>query len=403
MSAPSHSIKRLLRRTTQYEEIKASARTNSDYDQLKKFQSVCRQGKQSDGTPTGVIVTRSQTDVDEYDFQAVNLFFDNGSNTGELEEYHFSFKLLRQYMSRSLSNTRRSLNGYTFNELTRTQQEAFGVSAFSDLQKNLLMVESDTAILGKAFSGKLAVNETNNYDISQEELDGVRKLLPDTKIVLTEYWGCNSWLDYTKKIAILTRRKEDTDRERGYSMPDYANYIEKTVQELYNSDIAQLRKREEIRRDYCDTALLEIFNERQLIVYIRTLVLLVAEEACTFSRDTGKRLAKCNVDVRFINKAIELYSECLPYCKARDECISKLPGKAADIELWWSDLFIAGVYKDLYLTQAYGYLRKEKGGSPPMYEQEAVLKANTSIVPSACAVRIYAVVKCDDYNVQQLE
>lgn len=118
MTAPIHITKRLLRRTTQYDEIKASARTNSDYDELKKFQSEFKQDKQSYRLGTGVIATRSQMDVDEYDFQAVTLFFDNGSNTGELEEYQFSFGLLRRYMSGSLSNARRLVNGYNYDELT---------------------------------------------------------------------------------------------------------------------------------------------------------------------------------------------------------------------------------------------------------------------------------------------
>lgn len=267
------------------------------------------------------------------------------------------------------------------------------------------MVKFGTAILEKAFSGKLAINKTNTNEISQEELDSRGKLLPDTDIVPENLYNCNSWYDYTEKLTKLIRRKEDTCRERSFSMPDYANYIEKTVQELYNSDISQLRKREQIRQDYCDTGLLDISTtghyKRQLIVYIRTLVLLVAEEACTFSYENGKRLARCKVDARFINRAIELYVDCLPYCKAREECLPNLPSKATDIEVWWSDLIITGVFKDLYLNHTYAYLRRDVG--TPMYEQEVVMKANTLIVPSNGAVRIYAVVKFDDYNVQQLE
>lgn len=74
-----------------------------------------------------------------------------------------------------------------------------------------------------------------------------------------------------------------------------------------------------------------------------------------------------------------------------------------DIELWWSDLYIEGVIKDLYLTQTYGYLRRDTGISAPMYEQEVILKTNSLLLQSIGAVRIYVVAKCDDYNVQQLE
>lgn len=314
MAATSHIAKRLLRRATQYEEIKISARTNSDYDELKNFQSACKRGKQLDRMATGLIKTRSQVGVDKYDFQAVNLFFENGSNTGNLEEYHFSFAYLGHHMPSSLSISRRHVSNYNYYELPVGKQAQLEQLAEFDLLRNLPMVKYDVAILGKIYRSEMAMNETKDCDMLQEVPASGGDLLPESHMILEWHSSeSDSWSESTEKLVGLIRRNEDKYHDLRFSMPEYANYIEKTVQELYNSDIAQLRKREEIRRDHCDSEILDTYP-RQLIVFIKTLVLMIAEEAFIFSRDTGKRLASCNVDARFVNRAIELYAHCLPYC-----------------------------------------------------------------------------------------